>query len=86
MKVDVTLKEFEAAEIRMEVLLKLATKKGGFSKLTKKESAELDACTQVVSAYEALHYKIPLPETLQGLLKLKMYENKLKQKELAQAE
>ena len=83
MKKEVTKKEFEVAEKRMNELLAIATKKGGFKHLTKKESAELDKHTQIVNAYEEKHYTIPLPETLQGLIELKMYENKLKQKELA---
>ncbi len=83
MKKEITKKEFEVAEIKMNELLAIATKKGGFDKLTKKEGAELEKYTQLVNAYEEKHYTIPLPETLQGLIELKMYENKLKQKELA---
>jgi HTH-type transcriptional regulator/antitoxin HigA len=83
MKKEITRKEFEIAEIKMNDLLAIATKKGGFDKLSKKESAELEKYTQLVNAYEEKHYSIPLPETLQGLIELKMYENKLKQKEIA---
>ena len=83
MKKEITKKEFEIAEKRMNELLAIATKKGGFKHLTKKESTELNKHTQIVNAYEEKHYTIPLPETLQGLIELKMYENKLKQKELA---
>ena len=83
MKMEITKKEFEIAEIKMNELLAIATKKGGFDKLTKKEGAELEKYTQLVNAYEEKHYTIPLPETLQGLIELKMYENKLKQKEIA---
>jgi HTH-type transcriptional regulator/antitoxin HigA len=64
-------------------LLATLSKKGGFDHLTKKESAELNEVTQLVHTYEELHYIIPLPQTLQGLIELKMYEKKLKQKELA---
>jgi HTH-type transcriptional regulator / antitoxin HigA len=83
MKKEITKKEFEIAEIKMNDLLAVATKKGGFDKLSKKESTELDKYTQIANAYEEKHYTIPLPETLQGLIELKMYENKLKQKEVA---
>lgn len=83
MKKEITKKEFEAAEIKMNDLLVVATKRGGFDHLSKKESAELEKYTQVVKAYEDTHYTIPMPQTLQGLIELKMYENKLKQKELA---
>ena len=83
MKKEITKKEFEIAEKKMNDLLAIATKKGGFIKLSKKETEDLAKYTQLVNAYENTHYTIPLPETLQGLIELKMYENKLKQKELA---
>lgn len=81
---ETTKKQFESAENKMNELLALATKKGGFNNLNKKESADLEKYTQIVNSFEATNYSIPLPETLQGLIELKMYENKLKQKELAQ--
>ena len=83
MKKEISKKEFAAAEKRMNALLAIATKKGGFDYLTKKESAELNKITQTVKSYEDMHYKIPLPQTVQGLIELKMFENKLKQKEVA---
>lgn len=83
MKKEITKKEFETAEQKMNNLLAIASKKGGFDKLTKKESAELNKHTQTVKSYEDAHYKIPLPQTVQGLIELKMFENKLKQKEVA---
>jgi HTH-type transcriptional regulator/antitoxin HigA len=83
MKKKITKKEFETAEKKMNDLLAIVNKKGGFANLTKKESADLNTYTQVVKNYEDMHYTIPLPQTLQGLIELKMFENKLKQKELA---
>lgn len=83
MKKQVTKKEFEVAESKMNELLAVATQKGGFDRLTEKESEELDKYTQIVNAYEQVNYTIPLPETIQGLIELKMYEKKLKQKDLA---
>lgn len=83
MKKEITKKEFEVAEIKMNNLLAIATKKGGFDYLTKKESAALNKYTQIVKTYEDMHIKIALPQTVQGLIELKMFENKLKQKELA---
>ena len=83
MKKIVSKKEFESAEKKMNDLLVLTTKKGGFKNLTKKEEAELAKYTEIVNSYEEVHYSIPMPETLQGLIELKMYENKLKQKDLA---
>ena len=78
-----TKKEFEIAEKKMHNLLAIATQKGGFEKLTKKESSELDKYTQLVKDFEDIHYSVPMPETLQGLLELKMYERKIRQKEMA---
>lgn len=83
MKKEISKKEFAEAEKQMNDLLAIATKKGGFDHLTKKESAELNKYTQIVKTYEDMHYTIALPQTVQGLIELKMFENKLKQKELA---
>ena len=83
MKREITKREFEIAEKKMNDLLAIVTKKGGFSNLSKKENEELNKHTQIVNAYEEMHYTIPLPETIQGLIELKMYENKLKQNQLA---
>ena len=83
MKNTISKKEFAIAEKKMNDLLALVSKKGGFDNLTKKESAELNKYTQIVKTYEDMHYTIVMPQTLQGLIELKMYENKLKQKDLA---
>ena len=83
MKKEIIKKEFEIAEKRMNDLLAIVTKKGGFSHLSKKESEELKKYTQIVNAYEDMNYTIPLPQTIQGLIELKMYENKLKQNQFA---
>ena len=77
---ETTKKQLKKTENKMNELLALATKKGGFNNLNKKESADLEKYTQIVNSFEATNYSIALPETLQGLIELKMYENKLKQK------
>jgi len=82
-KKEISKKEFVVAENKMNELLAIATKKGGFDNLTKKENAELTKYTQLVKDYEDVHYTIPMPQTVQGLIELKMFENKLNQKELA---
>lgn len=74
---------FEFAEKRMNELLAMVTNKGGFEKLAPSEQIELNTITQLVKSYEESHYTIPLPQTLQGLISLKMYENNWKQKDLA---
>lgn len=80
---NLTYKDFKTAEEKMNKLLAVATQKGGFDSLTQKESDDLDNYTQIVHMYEQEYYSIPMPETIQGLIELKMYENKLKQKDLA---
>lgn len=75
--------EFIKAESKMEQLLAKATERGGFENLTEKENKQLAEYTEIVKAYEAENITIPMPNTISGLLQLKMYENQLKQKDLA---
>ncbi len=60
-----------------------ALMKKGENKLTRKEAEELRTLALAAQAYEKSIYTIPAPKTLEGLIELKMYEHKLKQKELA---
>ena len=83
MKTTVNKKDFEIAEAKMNELLNIATEKGGFDQLSSKQSAALQKYTEIVKAYESATFTIPMPQTVQGLIELKMYERKLKQKELA---
>lgn len=76
-------RSYKEAEAKMNEMLDIVDKKGGFEYLSKKESDDLDKYTEIVKKYEDEMYPIPLPKTLQGLIELKMYENKIKQKELA---
>lgn len=80
---NITQKNYKAAEDKMNELLSIATQKGGFEKLTENESLQLNKYTQIVNDYEEENFVIPMPETIQGIIELKMYENKLKQKDLA---
>ena len=75
--------EFAEAESKMNAILERVTQKGGFEFLTQKETKELAIQTDVVRLYEDEHFIIPMPETLQGIIELKMFEYKLKQKDLA---
>ncbi len=79
----ITNKEYHLANTEMEKMLQLATKKGGFENLTAKETETLMKHTNIVNLWEDENIVIPQPQTLQGIIELKMYENKLKQKELA---
>jgi HTH-type transcriptional regulator/antitoxin HigA len=57
--------------------------KKGEANLSDKEAEELRILALTAQAYEKSIYTIPAPKTLEGLIELKMYERKLKQKELA---
>lgn len=83
MKTTITKKKFELAEAKMFELLNITTQKGGFDQLTPKQRVALDKYTKIVRAYEEVTFTIPMPQTVQGLIELKMYEKKLKQKDLA---
>ena len=83
MKKEITKKDFVLAESRMNEILSIATAKGSFDKLTPAEAKALAKHTKIVEGYEAVHYTIPMPESIEGLIALKMYEKKLKQKDLA---
>jgi HTH-type transcriptional regulator/antitoxin HigA len=56
----------------------------GESQLTAKEKKQLKAYATAVEAYEDTVYPLPKPTTLIGMIEFKMFERKLKQKELAQ--
>ena len=81
MKAGITKKEFAIAEKKMLALLDITTQKEGFSQLSSKQRASLEKYTGIVKAYEDAKFTIPMPQTVQGLIELKMYEKKLKQKE-----
>ena len=83
MKKQITRKEFELAESNMNKILAIATKKGGFDKLSAAESKTLSKYSGMVEAYEVEHYAMPMPQTIEGIIALKMYEKKFKQKDLA---
>ncbi|HEX4849294.1 MAG TPA: helix-turn-helix domain-containing protein [Puia sp.] len=60
-----------------------ALMKKGENKLTNKEAEQIRALALAAQSYEKNIYTIPAPKTLEGLIELKMFERKLKQKELA---
>ena len=71
--------EYQAALAAIEPFLQK-----GFEHLTMEEDEELARMTSLIEAYEAVHYPLPFkPKTLVEMLELKMFERKLKQKELA---
>lgn len=73
-----TEKDYNATMKKIDALMKK-----GENNLTNKEAEELRMLALAAQAYEKSIYTIPAPKTLEGLIELKMYERKLKQKELA---
>ncbi|HTN06071.1 helix-turn-helix domain-containing protein [Agriterribacter sp.] len=71
-------KDYNATMKKIDALMKR-----GEANLTDKEAEELRILALAAQAYEKSIYTIPAPKTLEGLIELKMYERKLKQKELA---
>ena len=47
-------KTFEAAKQKMNDLLRIAFKRGGFDQLSKEETTELNKCTQVIKAFDVI--------------------------------
>lgn len=56
----------------------------GSGALSGDESAELGHLAEAVEAYEKGRWPVKPPTTLEGILELKMYELRLKQKDLAE--
>ncbi|MCF3107265.1 helix-turn-helix domain-containing protein [Niabella sp. CC-SYL272] len=79
-----TKAEYIVAQAEMERLLAKATDGGGFASLSPNDSKLLDKHTEAVRAYEDQNYVLPMPDSIPGILQLKMYEKQLKQKELAE--
>jgi HTH-type transcriptional regulator/antitoxin HigA len=78
-KVITSDKAYQATMEKIDGLMKI-----GEAKLKPAQAAELRLLALAAQAYEKSMYIIPAPKTLQGLIEFKMYERKLKQKELAQ--
>lgn len=75
-----TKAEYTEKNIRMEELLKLLTEKG---KLTAKLNKELDEISEEIANYEETNFPFEV-ESLKEMIELRMYQRKLKQKDLAQ--
>jgi hypothetical protein len=61
MKSEISKKEFEKAEKKLNDLLVVATEKGGFEFLSAKEKTALAQYTRIVKAYEDIQYTLPKP-------------------------
>lgn len=71
-------KNYDATMEKIDALMKK-----GEDNLTNEEATQLRKLALAAQAYEKSIYTIPAPKTLEGLIELKMYERKLKQKDLA---
>jgi HTH-type transcriptional regulator/antitoxin HigA len=71
-------REYNAAMKKIDALMKKGEKN-----LTDKEAKDIRTLALAAQSYEKSIYKIPAPKTFEGLIELKMYERRLKQKELA---
>lgn len=69
----------------VEILLKKATQNGGFQSLNSDERTALQQLSLQAEAWEDQIPLMPIrqPQTLIEMIELKMYEQKLKQKDLA---
>jgi HTH-type transcriptional regulator/antitoxin HigA len=75
-----TSTEYKKQTKRMEELLKLLTDKG---KLNLKLQKELDQISDEIADYEEENFAFKV-ETLNEMIELRMYQRKLKQKDIAQ--
>ena len=57
-------KALELADAKMLALLHIATEKGGFDKLSSKQTEALEKYTQIVKTYEDATFTIPMPQTV----------------------
>jgi HTH-type transcriptional regulator/antitoxin HigA len=71
-------KDYKNLMMKIDALMKK-----GENNLTNKESNDLRNMAIAAQEYEKNIYTIPAPRTLAGMIELKMYEKKLKQKDLA---
>ncbi len=78
-------KEYEEVMKRIEKLLQKTTKQGGFEKLPAKEIATLKKLSLLAEKYEDAIPLMPIkaPSTLTEMIRYKMFEMNLKQKQLA---
>lgn len=70
---------------QVEAYLRKATKNGGFHSLSPQERSDLQRLSLFAEAWEDQIPLMPIrqPKTLVEMIELKMYERKLKQKDLA---
>lgn len=77
--------EYKQVMEKIETYLQKATKNGGFHTLAPEERDNLQHLSRMAEAWEDNIPLMPIrqPQTLVEMIELKMYERKLKQKDLA---
>jgi HTH-type transcriptional regulator/antitoxin HigA len=75
----ITQKEYNEKNSQMEVLLKKLTQTG---ELSEKDEMELDKISDEIASFEEANFPFE-PESLKEMIELRMYQRKLKQKDLA---
>ncbi|HRI61639.1 MAG TPA: helix-turn-helix domain-containing protein [Saprospiraceae bacterium] len=77
--------EYQQVMEKIESYLQKATKSGGFHTLAREERDGLQHLSRIAEAWEDNIPLMPIrqPQTLVEMIQLKMYERKLKQKDLA---
>jgi len=77
--------DYRQVQTAVEAYLQKATAGGGFASLSDDDDRELLRLSHLMRAWEQAHYPMPTqPRTLAGMIELKMFERKLKQKDLAE--
>ena len=77
--------EYQQLMARIETFLQKATKAGGFDALTPEESDELTQMSELAEAYEDSIPLMPIkvPQSIAEMIEFKMYEKKMKQRDMA---
>jgi len=77
--------EYNQVMEKIESYLQTATQMGGFHNLSAAQRADLQNLSKLAESWEDNIPLMPIaqPQTLVGMIELKMYERKLKQKDLA---
>ncbi|MBI2259525.1 MAG: helix-turn-helix domain-containing protein [Flavobacteriia bacterium] len=80
-----TRKDYEVVMKQIEALLQKSTQIGGFDKLPKEDADTLESLSLLAEQYEDSIPLMPIktPSTLTEMIRYKMFEMNLKQKQLA---
>ncbi|WP_026262137.1 helix-turn-helix domain-containing protein [Spirosoma panaciterrae] len=77
--------EYQQLMAQIETLLQKATVGGGFDTLTPEEGTELAQLSELAEAYEDSIPLMPIkvPQSIAEMIEFKMYEKKMKQRDMA---